>query len=38
MVIKHTKDFNSKAFQNLPKLLVWFKSKPSGNPGKERYV
>jgi hypothetical protein len=32
MVIEDTKFFfHSKAFQNVPKLGVWFENKPSGN-------
>jgi hypothetical protein len=33
MGIKDIKIFQSKAFQNVPKLEVWFENKPSGNPG-----
>jgi hypothetical protein len=32
MVIKGNKIFHSKAFQNVPKLGVWYENKPSGNP------
>jgi hypothetical protein len=32
-VVKYNKKFHSKAFQNVPKLEVWFEKKPSGNPG-----
>jgi hypothetical protein len=32
MVIKDTKIVHSKAFQNVPKLVVWFENKPCGNP------
>jgi hypothetical protein len=33
MVLKHIKILHSKAFQNVPKVGVWFENKPSGNPG-----
>jgi hypothetical protein len=35
MTIKYLKMFDSKAFQNVPKLGIWFENKPSGNPGLE---
>jgi hypothetical protein len=33
--IKFTKIFNCKTLQNLPKLIFWFESIPSGNPGAD---
>jgi hypothetical protein len=32
MSMKDIKMFDSKAFQNVPKLGIWFENKPSGNP------
>jgi hypothetical protein len=33
MIIKYTKIFHCKTFQNLPKFDFLFENKPSGNPG-----
>jgi hypothetical protein len=32
---KHTNIFNSKALQNLPKMVFLFENKPSGNPARK---
>jgi hypothetical protein len=33
MIIKYNNILHSKALQILPKLVIWFENKPSGNPG-----